>query len=139
MSTGQHPHPPAHPEGNPMTAPEPTMSRWQRFDGWPSYDYFNEVARECERRGIEFDRWFRDADHEADFEVGDMIFRWWVSADADDPTHADDFVPRGPVETGWFWVYRGNATWSDLHYLADPTYVADWIAGLVDPTPKGTR
>lgn len=122
-----------------MTAPEPTMSRWQRFDGWPSYDYFNEVARECERRGIEFDRWFRDADHEADFEVGDMIFRWWVSADADDPTHAEDFVSRGPVDTGWFSVHLGHATWSDLPYLADPTHVADWIASLVDPTPKGTR
>lgn len=125
-----------------------TLSPWQAANGWPSDAYFDAVAAACEQRGIVFTGRFRDEPWDAEFPLAnrcyvdgpmgdwpDLTIRWLVG-EADDPTHTEDFIPRGPIATGWSWLAEdGDITSQDwfpnLPYLADPADVADAVVAFL--------
>lgn len=126
----------------------PTLSPWQRDDGFPSNAYFDAVEAALTRAGVPIADACRDEpweytvelwDHENPREHGPMnwadhgLYISWRTDEDDEARHADDFTG-----IGWYWVpYTKPGALGDyaqpfnLPYLAEPEDVAHVTSRLL--------
>jgi hypothetical protein len=137
----------------------PELSRWQREDGFPSDEYFDEVVDAIQARGVKLKDWWRNeawewqAEVEPDSLAGGSaaahaahgLHIGWRCDEDDEPEHAEDFTTRGAVNTGWHWVLHTRpgalgdrfVEFDDLVWLAEPSEVALAVLRLVRGEPSG--